>query len=237
MPITLTTLPAGATIDADVLRGYIADIERYVNEQIQSNDRTTNWLNSVHVFRPDFQYAGASKETPMPGAHLWWEKREDGRNVAAYHNQWLGTDPVPVVGLCRTIELPENINSTGYYVYVRASFTAFEFGGYGAAAYPSDGDGADLAATFRLGIGTQQLSATNRFLYRCSNDTAATPYDGLFSMRKQFTMTYADDGTYAGTGGTTNVGVYCKCEGLGATTHFKHILITNGNLVVRCRLR
>lgn len=237
MPITLTTIPANDPIDADVLRQYIDDIETYVNEQTVAGDRTTDWLNSVHVFRPDFQYAGASHEVPMPGAHIWWNQRGSGRNIAAYHSQYLGSDPIPVVGLCRTIQLPVDITSTGYYLLARTSFTTFEFGGYGAGGYPNEFSGADKCATFRMGIGASQITATNRKLYRGSDDTAAAPYNGIYYARKQHTMMYADDGSLAGTGGTVNVGVYCDCVGLGATTQFKHIIITGANMVIRCRLR
>jgi len=248
MPITLTTIPAGAPTDATFLRATIEEVQRYVNEATTANDRTSTWLKSVHVFRPDFQYALASKEVPMPGAHIFWNDRQVGRSAAAFYSHYQGNGPLCVPGLTRTIQIPEDIGSA-YSVLVRASFVAYEYGGAGIYAnfapadpFPSDSNsavgGPQECADFNLQINNDTpLAVTERAIFVASDVANANPYISRFYVRKQITMLYAISGTTLGGAGTHDIKIVCNPLTPWTSGLWKHILVTQGVMVARCRLR
>ena len=244
MPLSLTAIASGATIDADVLKARAASIERYVNEQIAVGDRGTNWMNSVHVFSPDFQYAGASAgRLPLSGGEVWWSRREEDKSRRFVTSWRMTEDGVAIPGLCRTIHLRQNIAATGYRLVVLASFYAFEYGGWLDTGSVLDGP-TERCATFRLAINGTGIAATNRYLYRSSDDNPASPspspagvaYNGTIYARKQITMMYADDGTLAAGAGLHDIEIRCAPIPM-ATDHWKHIFVDQGTLIVRYRDR
>ena len=145
MPLSLTAIASGATIDADVLKARAASIERYVNEQIAVGDRGTNWMNSVHVFSPDFQYAGASAgRLPLSGGEVWWSRREEDKSRRFVTSWRMTEDGVAIPGLCRTIHLPpEHRGNRLPTVVLTASRLR------GGWSIPECGDGPRRCATFR----------------------------------------------------------------------------------------
>ena len=258
MPIALTTIAPGAATDATTLRTTMEEVQRYVNEATVAGDRTSSWLKSSHVFRPDFQYALASKEVPMPGAHIFWNDRPLGRSKAALFTFYQGAGPFVVPGLSRTIQIPEDIG-TNYMVLVRASFVAYEYGGEGLHVAPAAGLGLDnpndthytadsTVANFALQVNlSSPITATYRPICAASdysNPSAVIPptgpYLSRFYARKQHTIVYAVSGAELGGAGVHNLQVVCMPvtpdAALGSDI-WRHILVTQGVMVARCRLR
>jgi hypothetical protein len=242
MPISLTTLAPGAPTSAVALRDLTTQIETYVNEQTVAADRTTAWLQSVHVFRPDFQYALASREVPMPGGHIFWNTRNSGRTTAQLFSYYQGSDAISIPGLSRTIQIPEGIGAD-YAVLVRASFVAYEYGGRANAAggaNPGDSDYgiASRCATFALQVNDDSpINATARPLYTASDMDIAIPYISRFLARKQHTILYAIDGTTLGGAGLHDIKIVCEPVTPSSGELWKHILVTQGCMIARCRLR
>lgn len=242
MPISLSTFASGALVNADVLDLRRQTIERYVNEQIATGDRTTNWLDSVHVYRPDFQYAGVG-EMPATGGHFFWCSRPDDRRRAALINSYIGGNAIPVPGLSRTIQIPTGIASNNYRIVTFVNFVAYEWGAQNTTE-SQDGDAAELTTAFRLRISGSAASAATRRLYtssQCDGTTSSTGfgYNAAYYNRKYFSMVYADDGTLAtGLPGTVNVQVVADMSALAAPTsqRWKHIIVQQGTMYVRCRV-
>jgi hypothetical protein len=240
MPISLTTIGAGAAIDATVLRTRVATIERYVNEQVAAGDRTTNWLDTVHVFAPDFQYGGgAGPRVVMPGGEVAWCERTAERAGAAlfYFDNSSGFVPVP--GLCRTLHFPET-PTAAFRVSMCATFYAFEYGGTGAAPNGAR-DEASTAAQFGFFLDGNSVASSYRKIMAASdtNSAVGAPYSGQIYARKQVVMFHVEAGSVFTAPGIHHVEVRCipVTPGTPATPEWKHIFVVQGRLAIRHRLR
>jgi hypothetical protein len=241
MPISLTTIGSGASIDADVLKARCSTIERYVNEQSVAGDRTTNWLDSVHVFSPSFQYgAGAGPRVVMPGGEIAWCERPADRSLAALYHWKTNLNYVPVPGLCRTLNFLSAPTAT-FRVTMYATFYAFEYGGDGAAPNGAR-DETDEVARFCFFLDETQITASARKLLASSdvNSAVAAPFAGQVYARKQVTMFAVEAGSVFTSAGIHHVEVRClpiTTPAAPADNDWKHIFVTGGRMMVRHRVR
>lgn len=235
MPISLSTIASGATVDAAVLNARRNDIERYVNEQIAAGDRTTNWLDSGHVYRPDFQYAGMG-ELPAAGGVFYWSTRPDDRKRAALFNSFVGGTALPVPGLARTVHIPQQMSGTSYALLCEINFVAYEWGGTCSGLVPEDS--VDRCATFKMRVNGSVIAETRRDLYSASGTlggSPATTWNAAYYARKTYTMIY-DASSLVTDDGLVDVQLVADLE-VPASTVWKHVLIQQGTMYVRCRIR
>lgn len=241
MPISLTTIASGASIDATVLRTRSATIERYVNEQVAAGDRTTNWLDTVHVFAPDFQYgAGAGPRVIMPGGEVAWSERPSDRAQAALFHWKNQTGYVPVPGLCRTLHYPE-APTAAFRVSMYATFYAFEYGGAGAAPILGRDETDDVARFSFFLDGTQASGSTRKIMAASETSSAVSePYSGQIYARKQVSMFHVESGGTFTAPGVHHIEVRClpiATPAAPSDNDWKHIFVVQGRLLVRHRLR
>lgn len=241
MPLSLTAISSGAVIDADVLKLRASTIERYVNEQIAAGDRTTNWLESLQVFAPDFQYGGgAAPRVIMPGGEISWRERGPDRATAALFYFANQTNYVPVPGLCATIYLPEVPTST-FRLKMYATFYAFEYGGLGSGTTPNGPrDELGTAANFQFFLDGTAVAASRRKLPPSSNtNNPGVSFSGQIYCRKQVVMHHVEAGSVFTAAGVHHVEVRCQptAPATASAPEWKHIFVVNGRLEVEHRLR
>ncbi len=239
MPTSLTTIAAGAAIDADVLRLKLRQIETYVNEEVAATDRGSSWCTANHIYRPDF-YGSPNSHTTMVSGENYFRSRDTDPATAAYFSFYMGEGPFLIPGMSATIQVPESLEqgSVYYRLNVFASFYAYEYGG-------DDGnidESTYLAATFHLGTTarpTDIRDRTLRTLYKSSDtDTLEEP---MIYPRKQHSLMWAFAGNGLGvtTPGVVSLGVWVKPfrPATVSPPYWKHIIIQQANMIARYRIR
>lgn len=245
MPISLSTFASGAVISAAELRVRSLAIENYVNGQIAAGDRTTNWMESGHVYEPDFQYArGYDARLPLAGGQMHWSQRPSDDGLRAIFSWRTGEGGIMVPGLTRTVQLPEGMASR-YRALVLASFWVYEYGGEGGgtAYLPYQDEVNDRAAIVQIYDDGVPVNATARSVYTasCATDdgwqvTGAANLgasSGLIYCRKQVSMVYAASWL---TAGVHTVGVAVRSP-TPAADEWKHLFVREGSFYVRYRIR
>ena len=77
MSLTLTTVVDGTLLTAAAVEDYIAKIERYGNEGVANADLdTAPWVNSVHIFKPEF-YGSPSPRTQLVSGMAHYFRKSD----------------------------------------------------------------------------------------------------------------------------------------------------------------
>ena len=232
MPTSLTTFASGATIDATILRTRVASIETYLNEEIASADRSTNWLDSNRIYRPDFfGYPDAHTRLVTGESHYRQVSTDESeRRVFSYY--LLSASYIPVPGLCATFHIPSA--STAYFLRIFASFYVYDFGGDDTAGSPLD-ETTYAAANVRLAVNGTTYAQTHRTVYKGSQ-TGTSFFAGAFYPRKQYSMAYTVP--FSGlSAGINTAGVYVAPLTPPAATEWKHLFFQQGNLVVRYYIR
>lgn len=241
MPVVLTTIPSGAQLDAPTLRNLVLQVEQYVNEAIAAGDRGSAWLESNHVYRPDFYGAPDARTTLVSGEHVF-RSRGLGDDERAFFSAFLGAGPFPVPGLNMTVEIPETLNAGS--VYYRAiyttSFYAYEWGGSDGNMDESTAN--NQACTFKVAVnGATQDSFASLPLWKGSQ--TETRNNVAFYPRKQFSAVWASAGLGSDLRvGVNDVGVVVDVEpvrysGAPGPVICKHIIVQQGNAVFRHWIR
>lgn len=236
MPLVLTTVTNGTVIDATAVQGYIDQIEYYLNEGIDNADLDgAPWVDSVHVFKPEFYGAPNPRAVLTSGMTQYYSKTDSLYTAAAYHYN-LGRDgALAIPGLQATLKIPQdNVRAK-----VLASFAAYEWGGSqtaneGAALAPTH-----VVANFHLYQDGVQLAHTGRRIYRsgATPGTLETSLLGGMVARKQICM--ADYLEFDK--GTHDIGVRVRVfepppPGAGLVD-WKHVFIVQRSFVVDYHLR
>lgn len=228
MSLTLGTFASGAVINATTIRERLSSIELYLNEQSLAADRGTAWLQSNHVYRPDF-YGSPNPHTTLTSGESYFRQRSDSDQLRSWWSRYLGesaTGYFPVPGLTATVQIPENINANGgHRTRIFASFYAYEFGGVDGNMDETSPQGARFALTVD---GTVVVNY-DRPIYKGSSTSADEAY--AFYPRKQVSI--IDE--YGLDAGIHHFGVAVSPNNQGTNT--KHVVVVQGNLIVRywCR--
>lgn len=240
MPVSLTNFATGAVISASTLNTRLQEVELYINEQIAAGDRSANWLDSNHVYRPDF-YGGSNPHTTLVTGESYFRERSIAAERRTFFSYYLGAGPYPVPGLNATIQVPEDIVANNYRLVVAASFYVYEFGGTGNSqdGYGmSESHGAGVrAATLDLLINGTPARSSHQVRHIYKGSRTSTLQIGAFYPRKQISMVWGDISA-------PTVSVGCNDVGVGVTlltppedSRWKHIIFAQGNLVARYFLR
>ena len=84
MSLTLTTVVDGTLLTAAAVEDYIAKIERYGNEGVANADLdTAPWVNSVHIFKPEFYGSPSPRTQLVSGMAHYFRKSANLYTVAA----------------------------------------------------------------------------------------------------------------------------------------------------------
>ena len=238
MPLVLTTVTNGTVIDATAVQGYIDQIEYYLNEGIDNGDLDgAPWVDSVHVFKPEFYGAPNPRTVLTSGMTQYYAKGDSLYTSAAYHYK-LGRDGwLAIPGLQATLKIPQD----DVRVKVLASFAAYEWGGSqtaneGGALAPTH-----LVASFHIYQNEVRLSHTGRRIYRSGETPGGTDETSLLGglvARKQICM--ADYLEFDR--GTHSVGVRVRVyeppvPPSTSVIDWKHVFIVQRNFVVDYHLR
>jgi len=249
MGLTLTTVTPGDPIDATAMRAANALIEHYVNEEIGAADLKTSapWIEAMTIVRPRFSGGPDSGRTAwFEGAtcevHYFYEGGKDVRR-ALFHTPLFDGETtatvssyVPIVGMTRTISLPEAI-STGASpqkrVNVLASWHCYEYGGSGT--WPDES--ASRVADFVLMIDGDTKPSTARSLWKASYP--AKYGTSLPMFRKQYGIQYP---ATISTIGIHNIGVRLRftpmtTSGAGLVDDWRHIFVSERSMVVEVPYR
>ncbi len=246
MPTSLTLVTANSTISATALQQYARDVELYCNESIASTDRGSAWCTANHVYRPDF-YGAPDPHTTLVSGETYFRSTGISAADRVFFSYYLGDGPFPVPGLQVPIQLPESLQqgSVYYRMVVTYSFYCYEYGGsddevLGVLQSGLNEDN-NHAATFHLGVGalpTAIRDNTTRELYKGSltEDLELAAY----YPRKQHSGVWAFAGDVSGIGvGMNSVGIYVRPRTPATTSPslWKHIVIAQGSIIVRYKLR
>lgn len=238
MPVVLTTIPSGDPINADTLRGLVLDVEKYVNEAIAATDRGSSWLTSNHVYRPDF-YGAPDPRTTLVSGEIAFRSRGLSDPDRAFFTGFLGTGPFPIPGLNATVQIPETLDAGTYYyrLVMAASFYVYEWGG-------NDDDmdeytAANQAATFNVSVNGVIQAGSDIRLWKGSKSQAYE--DVAYYPRKQASVVWASAGMGADLNvGVNNIGIVVSPQPVafsGGAVIYKHIIVQQGNMLARYRLR
>lgn len=239
MPLTITTIPANATVNAATLRSKLMEIQHYVNGEIEASDRGTAWCTANHIYRPDF-YGSPDPHTTMVSGENYFRTRGVDPDDRTFFSFYMGTGPYLVPGLAATIQVPEDLEqgSVYYRLNVFASFNVYEFGGNDGAMDEST----NLAATIHLGTSTNPTAIRDRTLrpvYKGSQ-TYVNDYVCIYP-RKQHSIQWAFAGNVNGltTPGVQSLGLWVKpfIPGALSPPSWKHIIFQQANLIARYRIR
>jgi len=237
MSLTLTTVVDGTLLTAAAVEDYIAKIERYVDEGVANADLdTAPWVNSVHIFKPEFYGSPSPRTQLVSGMAHYFRKSDSLYTVAAFHYE-LGRETfVHIPGLQASLK----VRAPGARVNVTASFAAFEWGGSELIQEggPSNITPSTLVAKFHLYQDDTQLAHTGRRLYGSGSTptTEAETVIGALVARKQICMS----DSLAFTTGVHSCGVRLSVMPIvttGALDDWKHVFVLQRNFVVDYHLR
>lgn len=238
MSLTLPTFPANSVINATLMQARVTEVERYINEEMIAADRSTLWMTSNHVYRPDFFVSGTIDaggivhgRTILTSGESSFAMRSDDSATATYWSYYLGDTTgnglFPVPGLCRTIQIPENIyTNAGHRTRVFASFYVYEYGG-------DDGNIDESAA---LTAGTLDLlvdgvaQGINKPIHK-GTSTGGTNAQCFYS-RKQVSFIHALDLN----SGIHDIGVAISPTNT-SSDEYKHLIGLQGAIIVRNTMR
>lgn len=236
MPLVLTTVTNGTVIDATAVQGYIDQIEYYLNEGIVNADLDgAAWVDSVHVFKPEFYGAPYPRTALTSGMTQYYVKNDNLYTAAGFHYNLGRNGALAIPGLQATLKIPQD----DVRVKVLASFAAYEWGGSEVA-----NEGGTLAprTSSRTSISIEdgvQLAHTGRRIYQ-SGETPGTVEQSLLGgmvARKQICMAdylEFDKGTHdIG----VRVRVYEPPAVMAGYVDWKHVFVVQRNLVVDYHLR
>jgi hypothetical protein len=235
MGLTLTTVTDGTDITAAAVEDYIAKIERYLNEGVASGDLdTAAWVDSVHIFKPEFYGAPYPRTKLVSGMAHYYRKTDSIYTAAAFHYNLGRESYVHVPGLQATLKIPDNSTR----VNVTASFAAFEWGGSDTVDEGSTLSPASVVANFYLYQDETQLGHTGRRIYP-SGATPTTDEEtvlGALVARKQVCM--SDSLSFNAGTRTCGVRVGVQFPTIsGALVDWKHVFVLQRNFVVDYHLR
>jgi hypothetical protein len=248
MGLTLTTVTPGDPIDATAMRAANALVEHYVNEEIGAADLKTSapWIEAMTIVRPRFSGGPDSGRTAwFEGAtcevHYFYMGDKDVRR-AMFHTPLFDGETtasastyVPIVGMTRTISLPEVISSGALpqrRVNVLASWYCYEYGGHGV--WPDES--ASRVADFVLMIDGDTKPSTARSLWKAS-------YPGLSGtslpmFRKQYGIQYP---ATISSIGIHHFGVRLRLTEMtldgGFDDNWRHIFVADRSMVVEVPYR
>jgi hypothetical protein len=235
MGLTLTTVVDGTSLTAAAVEDYVAKIERYLNEEVVSADLdTAAWVDSVHIFKPEFYGSPYPRTKLVSGMAHYYRKTDNIYTVAAF-NYRLGRESfVHVPGLQASLKIPDNSTR----VNVTASFAAFEWGGSDTVDEGSTLTPSSVVANFYLYQDETQLGYTGRRLYPsgATPTTEAETVLGALVARKQICM--SDSLSF--NAGTRTCGVRVGVQlptTTGALADWKHVFVLQRNFVVDYHLR
>lgn len=216
MGISLSTFSDGTAISASDLRARVGTIEDFVNEGIVQGDYdSTAWVNSQHIFGPDFLYP---KHARFTSSDLHWRMTPDGRQNRSVHHDAAHLDHfVPVVGLGATVRIPANNTP----IVISASFYAWEAGG-GNGSTPIVVE-ASQAAQFALFVNGTEQTGTRRDIY------ASTSANAMMS-RKQISIFW--QGTIGV--GIKEIQIKCRVEDTSGVPNdkWKHIWVETRSMFI-----
>jgi hypothetical protein len=236
VPLVLTTVTNGTVIDATAVQGYIDQIEYYLNEGIVNADLDgAPWVDSVHVFKPEFYGAPYPRTALTSGMTQYYVKNDNLYTAAGFHYNLGRGGALAVPGLQATLKIPQD----DVRVKVLASFAAYEWGGSEVANEGGTLAPSYVVADFHLHQDGVQLAHTGRRIYQ-SGETPGTVEQSLLGglvARKQICMAdylEFDKGTHdIG----VRVRVYEPPAVMAGYVDWKHVFVVQRNLVVDYHLR
>ncbi len=236
MSLTLTTFASGAVIDATVLRAKLLATETYLNESILAADRGSQWLRPNHVYRPDF-FGDPNPHSTFPTGESYFRQKSSGDRDRAFFSYYLGTGIYPIPGLSVPIQVPETLSqgTNRYRLVVRASLYAYDFGGIDSD--PACDEVSNLAAAIGLWIPNMSPlipSYLTHYVHKGSQTDIT--YSGAFYPRKQISFCACIVGNGSFPVGVNNVALTVS-PFVSATTVWKHLVVTGGNIMARYWLR
>lgn len=255
MALSLTTVTTGTAIDATAMRTVIGQIEHFVNEEVSATQLKTSapWASSIHVVRPTF--IGAPTENGTVGTaifdgagsevHYYFEPGQGVRRALFHSDIHIpktgaasASAYLPVLGMSRTVSLPEVIASGGEptrRLHIMATWYTYEFGGDGTVD-----ESTDTCADFTLFINGSTTPACARSLFTASSAAGSdgNPGPGVNYAYKQYSLYYPAKLT---TDGIHNVGLRLRTRALGqngvGNDKWRHIFVAERSMVVAWHYR
>jgi hypothetical protein len=203
MGLSIPLFSDTTTVSASDIRGKVDTIETFVDRGVLVGDlRAAKWVDSVHIFKPDF-FASPSPRMEAVSGDTWWRQTGLGRNeYAIFHADPIVEQWIPIPGLCATIRNPIS-TAANRRLDLMASFYAFTIGGFPSATNNNINE--RRSALLSLRVNGTEVDGTRRFVY-------ATPTSGTYAgsnvSRNQFSI-YAH---VAIDPGTTDIGIYINLE-------------------------
>lgn len=228
MSLTLATFASGAVINATTVRTLLGQIETYVNEGTIAADRGSTWCRANHVYRPDFY----GDHTTLVSGESYFASRPESDQLRSWWTRYLGDSGGSnaqgyflIPGLTKTIQIPQTLSTGSHRVRIFASFFAYEFGGVDGNMEES----VTGAASFAMLVDGAAQTGQQKPIWKGSSTSANQAY--AFYPRKQ--VSFIRDFDVAAGVHTFGIGVVPANQG----TNTKHVVVVQGNLIVRyyCR--
>lgn len=242
MALTLTTVAAGAPINAVAMKAAVQSIEHFLNEEITATQVQTSspWMDSLMVVKPSFDggpSSGRSASFQGVSAEIHYFSVGEADYHRSVHHSVVATTAahqVPVAGMSRTFTTTEAITSGSVprLVHVLASWYAYEFGGDG-----EPDESTNKCAGFFLFVNGTAIEATVRSLYTASR--AETP--GRLTCRRQHSIYYP---ATISTAGVHNISLRIRpalmttgSGSLAGNDNWRHIFVGNRQMHVEVPYR
>lgn len=179
MPLPNTFVPFvdGATVTADSVNKKVADLEQFVNTDIQYQDLSpTEWVDPSIIVSPEF-YGAPAPRVQLVSGDVHYRQEGGGTDALFFnYNAMQSFEPIPGLAATFHVAIPDGYTQSDVQVMIRASFFAENSNSViGSSLTMPTNNLVQRIAEFALFVDGTKVPATERYVYAsCTTDETMT---------------------------------------------------------------
>ena len=223
MPLPNTFVPFvdGDTVSADSVNKRVADLEQFVNTDIDRSDLSpTEWVDPSVILSPEF-YGAPAPRVQLVSGDVHFRQEGGGVNALFYsYNAFQSYEPIPGLSATIHVAIPDGYTESDVQVMIRASFYAENSNSVVTSTLARNANVlVQRIAEFALHVDGTKILATERYLY-CKCDSEETMTNMNINMMTKVNLSR----------GTHDISVRIKPIIPNDFAHWQHMVIRHRTL-------